>query len=119
MGIGISPKTRAFIEALWCEASLPDTMSETGPTNTPRSCYLFVVIGHVAAAQADMASLSSVMSLHGAKSISYQLVQGEKSSMAYLMRFLIKYDRQKKRSIRSIFNQRQCSACCYQSRRIS
>lgn len=95
MGIGISPKSRAFTEALWCEASLPDTMSETGLTNIPRSRHLFEVVGQIAAASADMTSLSSAMSLHGAKSISYQLVQSEKNSLAYLMRFLVNYDRQR------------------------
>lgn len=95
MGIGISPKSRAFTEALWCEASLPDTMTETGITNSPRSHYLFEVVGQISAASADMISLSSAMSLHGAKSISYVLVQSEKNSLAYLMRFLVNHERQR------------------------
>jgi len=95
MGIGLSRKSKAFIEALWCEASLPDTMSEIGPTNSPRAQHLFEIIGQIPAASADMSALSSSMSLHGAQSLSYYLVQGEKNSMAYLMRFLVSYDRQK------------------------
>ena len=95
LDIGISPSSKAFCEALWCEAKLPDTMNEVGPTNAPRSHHLYEVVGHISAASADMTSLSSAMSLHGAKSISYQLVQSEKNTLVYLMRFLVNYERQK------------------------
>jgi hypothetical protein len=95
MGIGLSPTAKNFIEALWCEARLPDTMSEIGPSNSARSSHLFEVVGQISAPTADMTALTATMSLHGAKSLSYHLVQSERNSSSYLMRFLVHHDRQK------------------------
>jgi len=94
VGFGLSPCANTWTEALWCEASLPDTMSELGPSNRPRSNYLFEVTGQVSAAT-DMSAATAMMSLHGAKSLSYHLVHGERQGNAHLMRFLVNYDRHK------------------------
>jgi hypothetical protein len=92
VGIGLSPTidhlAYHFIEALWCEASLPSSINEIGPSNRPRFASLFEATGTVLATT-DMAALITMMSLHGAKSLSYVLVQSEKNSSAYLVRFVV------------------------------
>jgi hypothetical protein len=94
MGIGLSQSSKAFSECLWCEATLPDTMSEVGKSNKARASFLYEACGHVAATT-DMPALLATMSLHGAQCSSYYLVYGERNSQAYLMRFLVNNDRQR------------------------
>ncbi len=104
IGIGLSPTidhlAYHFVEALWCEAKLPLSMNEIGPSNLLRVNSLFQAMGMVPTTT-DMTALTAMMSLHGAKSINYSLVHGERNSNAYLMRFTV--DDARKREVVEAF----------------
>lgn len=87
VGIGLGAHAGAgFVEALWCEASLPKSMNETGPGNHARVNSMHEISGKVSTTM-DMVHLCATMSLHGAISISWHLVHGEKNLMNNHMRF--------------------------------
>jgi hypothetical protein len=91
VGIGLAAKSLSdglgSVEALWCEAHLPDSMNECGPKNSARLSFMYEVSGEVPIT-AEMPHLSSMMSLHGAISIAWHLVHGEKTLMHNRMKFL-------------------------------
>lgn len=93
LGIGLSktcsPTTPLL--ASWCEASIPDTISELGFSNKAKYCTLFEVSGIVPAGH-DMQSIVNMLSLHRATAVTFHLVHGEKNVDAHLVRFLIKYE---------------------------
>lgn len=95
LGIGLSPVIDHlachFIEALWCEAKLPESMSEIGPSNQARISFRHKVEGLVPATE-NISTLIATMSLHGAQSLSYVLVHGERNSCFYLVRFSVTDD---------------------------
>ncbi|MCA9506874.1 MAG: DUF111 family protein [Myxococcales bacterium] len=92
LGIGLSPKSDhisfQFVEALWCEANLPQSMNEIGPTNYARVSMRYKIEGLVPSTQ-DISSLASMMSLHKAQSLSYSLVHAEGNNCFYLVRFSV------------------------------
>jgi hypothetical protein len=77
-----------MVEAIWCEASLLESVTETGQNSRPRLSSVHEITG-ITAPSTDMAMLSAALSLHGASAISFHLVQREKNSSGYLMRFLV------------------------------
>lgn len=79
------------IEALWCEADLPESMNDYGPGNNARIKFLHEISGLVKATT-SMPNLCSMLSLHGAKTISWQLVQGEQDLMHYRINFFCNSD---------------------------
>lgn len=95
LGIGLSPTIDHlachFIESLWCEAKLPESMSEIGPSNQARISSRYKVEGLVPANE-DVSALIATMSLHGAQSLSYVLVHGERNSCFNLVRFSVTDD---------------------------
>jgi hypothetical protein len=80
-----------LVEALWCEADLPNSMNECGPSNNARINFWHEVSGLVKATM-EMPHLCSMLSLHGAKSISWQLVHGTQDLMCYRVNFLCNSD---------------------------
>jgi hypothetical protein len=94
MSIGLSNSCKAYIECLWCEARFPDTISEIGINNKARLHHLYEVAGLVTATT-DIVAFVATLSLHGAVSISYFLVHGEKQSTTYFVRFLVTHERYK------------------------
>lgn len=90
VGMGISDNNAddlAMVEAIWCEASLPVSINECGPSNSFRLKSLYEITGLVPA-NSDMSALSLNLSLHGATATSFHLVYGEKNQTFYQMRFL-------------------------------
>lgn len=93
-GIGISSfhdPAMGLVEALWCEAHLPSSMTELGPSNDAQRNSVHEISGTVLAAT-DIAFLCSTLSLHGALSITWSLVQGEKGQSYYIVRFFCSDD---------------------------
>lgn len=82
---------RHMLEALWCEACLPDTISELGPSNKARIKFSYDVQGLVQASL-DISSIISMLSLHGARKISSCLVQAERSQNFYAVSFVVHED---------------------------
>lgn len=88
-GIGISSFQDAalgLVEALWCEAHLPPSMTQCGPSNTARRNSVHEIVG-IVPSTTEIAHLCSTLSLHGALSITWHLVQGEKNAAYYALRF--------------------------------
>lgn len=79
------------LEALWCEASLPDTISELGPSNAVKIKFSYYVQGLVSASL-EISSIISMLSLHGARTISSYLVQGERAQNFYTVTFVVHED---------------------------
>jgi hypothetical protein len=79
------------IEALWCEARLPDSMNECGIHNNARLSFVYEISGMVPA-MTEMPYFCSTLSLHGAVSISWHLVSGEKSATFYQVKFFCRDD---------------------------
>lgn len=96
LGIGFAKHgaAKALLEASWCEASIPDTISELGPSNKAKYFPLLEVSGLVPAGF-DMPSVVSMLSLHKAMTITFHMVHGEKNVDFHLVRFLIKYEHKK------------------------
>lgn len=90
MGLGVQENMSRsdVVEAHWCEALLPDTINEVGPSNKLRQSAMVEVSGMVQAFS-DMASIATMLSLHKARTLSYHLVRGEKNTDAYFLRFLV------------------------------
>lgn len=89
--VGKSQDENGFLNALWCEASLPESMNECGPSNKARFRSSFEVCG-LTPASMDMNQLSTSLSLHGATSLSWHLVYGEKGQSFYRLKFLVNSD---------------------------
>lgn len=94
MGIGFSahnnPGAR-YLEALWCEADLPTSMTERGPKNNARMGLVHEISGRVRVTH-DVSKLASLLSLHGAKTLSWQLVHSEKDLSHFHVQFLCHSD---------------------------
>lgn len=92
IGIGLAAGTSLLspliAEALWCEPSLPESMTEHGPSAHARTNSLHEIAG-VVSASTDMVQLSSSLSLHGALSLHWQLVQRDRNVSCYAVRFLV------------------------------
>ncbi len=89
VGIGLSSRTCQgfnYIEALWCEARLPESIVERGITNKARLLFNHEVSGFVKAST-ELPHLCGLLALHGAKSIAWHLVHGEKSHTYYYIKF--------------------------------
>lgn len=101
LGIGFSPLIDHlhpyYCEALWCEARLPESMTELGGFNQPLISYRYEVSGLVPAFL-DIGSLIASMSLHGAQASSAVLVHTERNANAYLFRFTVS-DEQKREAL--------------------
>lgn len=92
VGVGLAHGAAALapvaVEVLWCEPRLPESMTEHGASNCARLTSVYEIAG-VLSAQTDIAHIASMMSLHGAMSLSWHLAQREKNLSCYVMRFLI------------------------------
>lgn len=86
---GASVLSPIITEALWCEASLPDSMAELGSNNYPRLDSLYEIVGTITANH-DVQHIASSLSLHGALSITWNLAQREKNASCYIVRFLVR-----------------------------
>lgn len=86
LNVGLGYDQGETVEALWCEARLPESMNEIGPSNQARMHALFEVIGHSPCTM-DMPGLATTLFLHGAKDFSWHLVQGENHLSSYQVRF--------------------------------
>jgi hypothetical protein len=95
--VGIGHSSGCLIEALWCEAALPVSMQECGPSNNARVAWLHEVVG-LTKATTDMAHLSSSLFLHGVRAMTWQLVYGDKNTAYYMTRFVCS-DEDKKEAI--------------------
>lgn len=84
--VGIAKTDDQMIQALWCEATLPESMNECGPSNKARLSFVHKVSGLVPTFL-DMNDLSSSLALHGAKSFSWHLVYAEKQANYYQANF--------------------------------
>lgn len=95
VGVGLAEEDAqhrsGLLEAWWCEARLPNTMNEVGPSNKAKSYALIEVTGIVAIGS-DMANLAAMLSLHKAISVNYHMVRLEKNIDVYQVRFLIAYE---------------------------
>ena len=89
VGLGFSSQAiheDYHVEALWCEAHLPKSQVDCGTQNDARLTFGHLVSGMVPATT-DISELCKTLSLHGAMSISWQLVHGEKSHTYYSVTF--------------------------------
>jgi hypothetical protein len=93
VGIGIdkgqSLLSPIVIEVLWCEPSLPESMTEHGLNAHARVDSLHEITGAIDATT-DVLHLTKNLCLHGAMSISWHLAQREKNSSCYMVRFLVR-----------------------------
>lgn len=89
--VGIGHGSAGTIEALWCEAVLPESIKEYGRGNKARILPLHEIRGLVKTSM-DMAHLSSMLYVHGARSMTWHLTHGEKTAMHYSVRFLCSDD---------------------------
>jgi hypothetical protein len=78
--------TDFFIEALWCEAKLINSMKECGPSNSWQSTSVYEISALIPTHR-EISQLASMISLQGAVSISWHLVYEEKNITSYCMRF--------------------------------
>lgn len=88
VGVGTSVHAFGMAQALWCEARMPASMNECGAFNSERVTSLHEISAHCSATS-DMHQLATSLSLHGAVSIVWHLVSGEKHQTFYAMRFLV------------------------------
>lgn len=84
--VGIGQDDAQHVEALWCEASLPESMNECGPGNEARMRSLYEISG-LLPTNIDIGQLCTSLSLHGATSCCWYLVHSEKQSTFYQMKF--------------------------------
>jgi hypothetical protein len=93
---GFSPRAikQSYVEALWCEAALPSSMAEIGPSQRPSLSHLHELSGLVAL-QHDASQVVSMLSLHGARSISFHLVHGERGQSYHFFHFVVGDERKR------------------------
>lgn len=75
-----------IVEALWCEASLPQSMKECGPNNQANITFLYEISGLVKTIM-DMNKLASMLYVAGARNLSWHMVHGENSEAYYHVSF--------------------------------
>lgn len=85
--VSIGHGCASLSEALWCEANLPASIVECGPTNKAKVASIYEVKGHIKPTF-DMPHLASVMTLHGAQFFTWHLVHGEKMQTFFEARFV-------------------------------
>lgn len=86
--------------ALWCEASLPESMNELGPSNNARLSSLYEICG-LSPCTLDLPFLCTSLSAHGAKDFSWSLVHGEGHTSFYQVKFFC--DAEDKRDVIEAF----------------